>query len=125
VILVDSSVWVDHLRRGEPRLERLLDQGLVLTHPWVVGEIALGTLRRRQEVLGLLSALPQAPVAEPTEILVLVEGERLMGRGIGYVDVQLLAAAKLASSRLWTRDRRLAAAAEALGFAFQENAVEP
>jgi predicted nucleic acid-binding protein len=125
VILVDSSVWVDHLRRGEPRLERLLDRGLVLTHPWVVGEIALGTLKRRQEVLGLLNALPEAPVAEPAEILVLVEGERLMGRGIGYVDVQLLAAARLASSRLWTRDRRLAAAAEALGCAFPEGADEP
>ena len=124
MILVDSSVWVDHLRRGEPRLERLLDQGLVLTHPWVVGEIALGTLRRRQEVLGLLRALPEAPVAEPAELLVLVEGERLMGRGIGYVGVQLLAAARLASSRLWTRDPRLAAAAEELGCALPEGAVE-
>ncbi len=116
MILVDTSIWVDHLRAGDAALARLLERGAVLTHPWVIGELALGTLAQRQEVLGLLAGLPRAEVATAAETLRCIDHHRLHGLGIGYVDVQLLAAAHLTpDARLWTRDRRLAAAATRLG----------
>lgn len=116
MILVDTSIWVDHLRFGHPVLSRLLEDGQVLGHPWVVGEIALGSLQQRQHVLGLLKALPQAEVATAQEVAAFIERQRLYGLGIGYVDVQLLAAARLTEgSSLWTADKRLAAAAARLG----------
>jgi predicted nucleic acid-binding protein len=112
VILVDTSVWVDHLRFGNPTLAGLLEHGSVLGHPWVLGELALGHLSRRREIVRLLASLPQATVATPVEMLTLVDRHRLYGLGIGYVDAQLLAAAQLTpDARLWTNDRRLAAAA--------------
>jgi len=99
-------------------LARLLDAGLVLGHAWVAGELALGHLVRRSEILGLLGALPQAVVASPEEILVLVEHHQLHGIGIGYVDAQLLASAALTDgAKLWTADRRLDAAAVRVGCA--------
>lgn len=116
MILVDTSIWVDHLRAGHPTLVSLLDRGLVLGHPWVTGELALGHLSQRHEILGLLSSLPQAEVATPAEILIFVERHRLQGLGIGYVDAQLLAATRLTpDTRLWTDDKRLAAAGSRLG----------
>lgn len=116
MILVDTSVWIDHLRVGDPELGRLLDRGLVLGHVFVRGELACGNLRRRAEVLVLLADLPQAVVAEDGEVLALIERQRLMGRGIGYVDAHLLAATLLTpGARLWTRDVRLAAVAGQLG----------
>jgi predicted nucleic acid-binding protein len=118
VILVDTSVWIDHLRSGDARLHRLLGGGAVLCHPWVIGELALGHLSQRQEILRLLAALPTAPVADPGEVLAFVERNNLMGRGIGYVDVQLLAASRLAAAPLWSRDKRLVACAASLGCAF-------
>jgi predicted nucleic acid-binding protein len=119
VILVDTSVWVDHFREGDPRLAELLDRSEVLAHPWVTGELALGHLRVRAEILGLLGQLPQATVATATELLAFIESRELYGLGIGYVDVQLLAATMLTEdTRLWTRDRRLHAAAEDLGAAY-------
>jgi predicted nucleic acid-binding protein len=115
VILVDTSIWVDHLRAGHPVLARLLEQGQVLGHPWVVGEIALGSLKQRQSVLGLLAGLPQAEVATGPEVAGFIEHHRLYGLGLGFVDVQLLAAARLTNdARLWTADKRLAAAAARL-----------
>lgn len=109
MILVDTSVWVDHLRVGEPALARLLDHGLVLAHPWVTGELAVGDLSQRQEILGLLAGLPSAEVATDAEVLGLIEAEQLYGLGVGYVDAQLLAATRLtADARLWTADKRLA-----------------
>lgn len=118
MILVDSSVWVEHLRTGSPTLVRLLDRGLVLGHPWVVGELALGHLAQRAEVIGLLGGIPQASVATPAEVLTMIEHHQLHGIGIGYVDAQLLAATRLTSgATLWTTDRRLAAAASRLGHA--------
>lgn len=115
MILVDTSIWVDHLRVGQPVLARLLEQGRVLAHPWVTGEIALGSLSQRQQVLGLLGGLPQAEVASASEVATFIEHHRLYGIGIGYVDVQLLAATRLtADARLWTKDTRLAAAAARL-----------
>jgi predicted nucleic acid-binding protein len=115
VILVDTSVWVDHLRSGERTLVNLLDHGLVLAHPWVTGELALGHLSQRQEILGLLTDLPSAEIATDAEVLGLIEAEQLYGLGIGYVDAQLLAATRLtADARLWTADKRLAAVARRL-----------
>ncbi len=115
MILVDTSVWVDHLRAGEPALVHLLDHGLVLAHPWVTGELALGHLSQRQDILGLLTGLPSAQIATDAEVLGLIEAEQLYGLGIGYVDAQLLAATRLtADARLWTADKRLAVVARHL-----------
>jgi predicted nucleic acid-binding protein len=116
-VLVDTSVWVDHLRRRNARLVALLERGAVWCHPFVIGEIACGALVRRDEVLSLLAALPQAPTADHTEALAFVEANRLVGSGVGWIDVHLLASAKLAGLPLWTLDRRLASAAGALGVA--------
>jgi len=121
MILLDSSVWIDHLRHGEPRLVEFLADGHVLVHPFVVAEIALGSLARRNSVIGILEALPRAPVALHEEAMALIEGERLYGLGIGYIDVHLLACARLAGAPLWTRDRRLRVAAEQLGVAAEED----
>jgi predicted nucleic acid-binding protein len=115
VILVDTSVWIGHLRRADRRLMELLESGDVLTHPMVIGELACGNLAQRDEVLDLLQRLPSAPRATDTEALTLIERHRLMGRGIGYVDVHLLAAVLLGEGvRLWTDDARLEAAARRL-----------
>ncbi len=112
MILVDTSIWVDHLRAGDPRLVALLEDGQVLAHPWVTGELALGRLSRRDEVIGLLNNLPRASVASDVEVLALIDNQHLSGLGIGYVEAHLLAATMLtAGCRLWTRDRRLAAVA--------------
>ena len=120
MILVDTSVWVDHLRRGVDELIRLLDGSQVLTHPYVVGEIACGKLRNRSEVLTLISDLPRVAVATDEEVLFFIEQHELMGRGIGYIDAHLLAAVSLAApARLWTRDKRLGALATELDVAFQ------
>lgn len=124
MILVDTSVWVDHLRAGLPRLATLLQEGEVLIHPWVIGELACGNLRNRQQVLELLQGLAAAQVASDAEVLVLIERDQLMGRGIGYVDAHLLASAKLSQSRLWTQDRRLAAIAQERGLAVAEQEAE-
>jgi hypothetical protein len=120
VILVDTSVWVEHLRRGLPRLATLLQEGSVLIHPWVIGELACGNLRNRGDVLELLRGLPAAVVASDSEVLLLIEREQLMGRGIGYVDAHLLASARLSHTKLWTHDRRLAAVAQERGLAVPE-----
>jgi predicted nucleic acid-binding protein len=108
MILVDTSVWVDHLRTGEPQLATLLERGRVLMHPAVIGEIALGSLRQRDLVLRMLAQLPQAITAGDAEVLRWIDAARLWGRGIGFLDAHLLAAARLTpGARLWTRDRRL------------------
>ena len=114
-VLVDTSVWVDHLRRGNARLAALLGQGRVVSHPFVVGELACGQLANRSEILSLLRALPAAPLADHDEALTMLDQHRLMGRGLGWIDVHLLAAAMLAACSLWTLDRRLAVAVEAVG----------
>jgi predicted nucleic acid-binding protein len=120
VILVDTSVWVDHLRKGSTTLAAELESGRVMTHPFVIGELASGTLKNRREVLGLLGRLPSVPAATHTEVLGFLERWRLMGRGIGLIDVHLLASAALAApARLWTQDRRLAAIATELDVAYE------
>jgi predicted nucleic acid-binding protein len=118
VILVDTSIWIDHLRSPSAILVELLGDGEVLGHPFVLGELALGNLRRRDEFLRILRRLPQTVTASHGEVLRLIDREALFGRGIGYVDAHLLAAARLtAGSRLWTHDRRLQSVAAELGLA--------
>ena len=124
MILVDTSVWVEHLRHGLPRLATLLQEGEVMIHPWVIGELACGNLHNRTQVLELLQGLPAATVASDAEVLLLIERDRLMGRGIGYVDAHLLAAARLSHCPLWTQDRRLAAVAQEQGVGAQETKPE-
>ena len=119
MILVDTSVWVDHLRAGNRRLQPLLEDGEVLIHPFVVGELVCGTLRNREEVLTLLQALPEAQTAEHDEAMHVVEREQLYGRGIGWIDAHLLASARLSGATLWTLDRRLSKVASTLELAFK------
>jgi predicted nucleic acid-binding protein len=112
VILVDTSVWIDHFRRTRVALQALLEEGEVCTHPMVIGELACGRIPGRREVLQLLTLLPQAVVAGHDETLHLIEDRDLAGRGLGYVDVHLLAAALLGEgTRVWTLDTRLSAMA--------------
>jgi predicted nucleic acid-binding protein len=110
-MLVDTSVWVDHLRRRNVTLTGLLEQAQVWTHSFVVGELACGNLAQRAKILGSLAALPHAPVATHDEALAFLETHRLMGQGLGWIDVHLLASAKLAKLPFWTMDKRLAAVA--------------
>ncbi|MGJ7505816.1 type II toxin-antitoxin system VapC family toxin [Variovorax sp. GT1P44] len=118
MILVDTSVWIDHFARGDSALQSLLEEGEVLMHPFVVAEIALGSLPQRDETVGALQALPEIPLARHTDVMAFLRNERLFGIGIGYVDLHLLAATCLADgARLWTRDRRLLQAAHKLNLA--------
>jgi len=114
-MLVDTSVWIDHFRVGNDDLEASLEGGEVRCHPFVAGELACGNLARRDEVLTLLSALPRLPEASHSEVLTLVASHRLFGRGIGWIDVHLLASTLLGNTVLWTLDKRLADAARQLG----------
>ena len=123
MILVDTSVWVDHLRRGDPRLVDLLERANVIMHPLVVGEIACGSLHDRESILELLQDLPTAAVAEGDEVLRFIERHVLHGKGIGYVDVHLLASVALTEgAKIWTRDKKLRLVAEMLGCAYQDTA---
>ena len=114
MILVDTSVWIEHLRMGSGRLRSLLYDEQVLCHPFIVGELACGTLRNRQEILSLVKALPEARVAEQEEVLRFLEARRLYGRGLGWVDANLLASTLLTGCSLWTLDKPLRRAAAAL-----------
>ena len=119
MILVDTSVWIDHFRRSEQGLVTHLEEGAVLAHPMVTGELACGNLVNREEILALLGRLPQAPEATHAEALVFIQRNGLMGRGVGYIDVQLLAAAALGGdTRLWTKDNRLNSVARELGLGY-------
>lgn len=123
MILVDTSVWVDHLRRGDPGLIDLLERSAVAVHPFVIGEIACGSLRDRESVLELLQDLPAAVVADNAEVLHFIERHALHGKGIGYVDMHLLASVALTEgTEVWTRDTKLRGAAELLGLAYREPA---
>jgi predicted nucleic acid-binding protein len=118
MILVDTSVWIGHLRRRDEILTSLLEQGAVLAHPFVIGELALGSLPRRDFVLNSLRRLPRANIARDEEVMRFVDREALFGIGIGFVDAHLLAATRLTvGATLWSRDRRLQAAAEKLALA--------
>ena len=114
-MLVDTSVWINHFREPNADLEYLLDEGRVATHPFVIGELACGSLRRRSEVLRLIEALPFTPVATHDEVLSFIERQRLNGAGLGWIDMHLLASARLGGLSLWSADRRLRNTAVRLG----------
>lgn len=118
MIAVDSSIWIDHLCGRDAALVELLLRGQVLAHPFVIGELALGNLRQREEIIGALVDLPKAIVAEDAEVLAPIAQETLYGRGIGYIDAHLLASVRLTpDALLWTRDRRLHDTVGRLGIA--------
>ena len=116
MILADTSVWIDHLRSGNKDLSRLLDRGQIVIHPFIIAELALGSLRERTKTLALLDLLPQARVARLSELRLMIEARRLYSMGIGLTDVHLIASAFLDSpTQLWTRDKQLRHVAESLG----------
>ena len=116
MILVDTSVWIDHLRQGDIALVNLLNTGRVLAHPFIIGELALGNLQQRDAILATLSNIPRAKIATDEEVLTLINQSKLYGLGIGYVDAHLLASVRLTpSTLLWTRDKSLSKAAKQLG----------
>ena len=118
-VLADSSIWIDHINRGDPDLAAIIRRRRVLLHEMVIGEIALGSLRRRAFTLTELAILPQAPTVSHSEVLEMIERQGLHGVGIGYVDAHLLAAARaVGDCALWTRDKRLHAQAERLEVAY-------
>jgi predicted nucleic acid-binding protein len=118
MVLVDTSAWIDHLRRTSPRLAGLLDDGEVAIHPFVIGELACGNLANRKEILSLLHSLPAVQRVEDDEVLFFVEQYSLAGRGLGLIDVHLLASSMMSGHPLWSKDKRLTAAAEELGLGF-------
>jgi predicted nucleic acid-binding protein len=107
MVLVDTSVWVAHLRHGNMGLETLLNEGHVVGHPFIIGELACGNLKNRSEILSLLRTLPMAIQAEHDEVMQFIETHNLMGEGLGYIDMHLLASAILTKVPLWTLDRKL------------------
>ena len=123
-VLVDTSVWVDHLRKGDAQLAQLLAQGRVLCHPFIIGEIACGNLKNRDEILNALSELERTPTIEFDEYMQFIQRNRLFGIGIGLVDVHLLASALIADVALWTVDKRLHKVALDLGLAYRSEPEE-
>ena len=120
MILLDTSVWVDHLRKGDSLAVRVLESGRAAVHAFVIGELACGNLKARARVIDLLQSMAQLAMAADDEVLHFIETRKLMGRGIGYVDAHLLAAVTIGSALLWTRDKRLREIATELGVAFNE-----
>ncbi len=118
MILVDTSVWIDHFRSPNSLLTELLEQEQVLLHPLVLGEIACGNLKRRKEIVALMLALPTATRADDREILLFIEKRSLMGRGIGLIDVHLLASCLIEPCSIWTFDKRLRTVADELETAY-------
>ena len=117
MVLVDTSVWVAHLRHGAIGLEAMLYEGQVVCHPWIVGELACGNLQNRSEIIAHLQSLPGAIPAEHEEVMQFIENYGLMGKGLGYIDMHLLASARLTGVPLWTFDKRLNEVAKKLGLA--------
>ncbi len=119
MVLVDTSIWVTHLRQGSRQLEKLLLDGEVVCHPFIIGELACGTIENRTEILTLLRSLPMAPTINLDEFLYFVERNKLMGKGVGFVDVHLLASAELLQTPLWTSDKTLRSLATQLGIGYK------
>ena len=121
MVIVDTSVWITFLRNGHKQLEKFLLNGEVVCHPYIIGELACGTIKNRKEILSLLSELPKVSVASHDEILTFIESNKLMGCGLGYIDVHLAASARLSRVPLWTIDRRLNTVAELLNVSYDIN----
>jgi predicted nucleic acid-binding protein len=119
VILVDTSIWVKHLRQANLPLQQLLTKGSVVTHPFIIGELACGSLRNRKEILGLITVMPRVVLAGHDEVLDMVESNRLYRKGLGWIDAHLLASALLSRAPLWTLDRHLRTAARALAISYE------
>ena len=115
MVLVDTSVWVSHLREGEVGLEKLLIAGEVICHPFIVGELACGNLKNRLEILTYLQSLPMTILAEDEEVLKFIENNQLMGKGLGYIDIHLIASAILTDVPVWTFDKTLDKIAKKIG----------
>jgi len=118
MILVDTSIWISHLREGNKQLEELLMNVQVICHPFIIGELACGNIKNRIEILSLLQALPLSKTIDFNEYLFFLDKHKLMGRGIGFVDIHLLASAQLTGIKLWTMDKRLNSAAAQLELAY-------
>ncbi len=125
MVLVDTSIWVAHLRQGNLGLGKLLLDAQVVCHPFIIGELACGNIKNRGEILSLLQSLPMAPTVGFDEFLYFIEQNQLMGMGVGFVDVHLLASAQLSGMPLWTSDNRLKTAAIKLGFAYKGKKGSP
>jgi len=119
MVLVDTSIWVTHLRQGSRQLEKLLMDAEVMCHPFIIGELACGNLENRNEIISLLQSLPMALTIEFDEFIFFIDSNHLMGKGIGFVDVHLLASAQLTGIPLWTADKRLKSAADHLELTFK------
>lgn len=119
MILVDTSVWIDHFRKSDARLVGLLEKEEVIVHPFVLGELACGNLKQRKEVISLLHALPSAPRVEDDEILFFIEERKLSGHGVGLIDIHLLASSLIGRHKFWTKDKRLKAIAGTMKVAFR------
>lgn len=115
MILVDTSIWIDHIRKANRRLIGLLEAELVSMHPWIVGELACGNLADRARMLHLLRSLPRIAVPTDDEVLFFIDKHNISGKGVGYLDMHLLAAAALGSLKIWTCDKRLNEVASCLG----------
>jgi predicted nucleic acid-binding protein len=120
MVLVDTSIWVTHLRHGSRQLEKLLMGAEVMCHPFIIGELACGNLKNRNEIISLLQSLPMAPTIEFDEFLFFINRNHLIGKGIGFVDVHLLASAQLTGVPFWTADKRLKSAADQLELTFKQ-----
>jgi len=119
MLIVDTSVWVSYLKDGDKKLEELLESGLVMCHPFIIGELACGNMKNREEILSLLQALPMAIEADHEEVMEYVVQNKLMGKGLGYIDMHLLASAMLTGVPLWTLDKRLNRVALSLGIGYK------
>lgn len=118
MVLVDTSVWVTHLREGNANLEKLLDRGQVMCHRFIIGEIACGNIKNRTEILTLLQLLPLSTQAKHEEVMEFIETNKLMGKGLGYIDMHLSASAKLTGIPIWTFDKKLDETTKELGISF-------
>jgi predicted nucleic acid-binding protein len=119
MILVDTSIWVSHLRQSSRQLEKLLMNAEVMCHPFIIGELACGNLKNRNEIISLLQSLPMAPTVEFDEFLFFIDRNHMMGQSVGFVDVHLLASAQLAGVLLWTADKKLKSPADQLELTFK------
>jgi predicted nucleic acid-binding protein len=118
MVLVDTSVWVSHLRHGNPKLQEMLQEGKVVSHPFIIGELTCGKISNRVEIISLMQSLPMLDIVEHEELLLFIEHNKMMGTGLGFVDVHLMAAAILAGIPLWTQDKKLRQACSRLSIDF-------
>jgi len=121
VVLVDTSIWIDHFRKANGKLASLLEMETVAIHPFVLGELACGNLSNRKEIIALLHALPEASKIEDDEMLLFIERHHLMGRGIGLVDAHILASCCIDACLLWTGDKRLQLVAKEMNIEFSQH----